>query len=128
MPNIQYTCPEFATFTRNIYRCEAELFLPGTKEIIISQEGKTQGRPESMGFYAVGTTPLTQPKEGILKVFYADDGTAGGKLKDLHTYWHDLQKKGPLFGYFPNASKTWLIKKLQFEEEAKQLFADIMSQ
>ena len=69
-----------------------------------------------MGFYAVGTTPLTQPKEAILKVFYADDGTAGGKLKDLHTYWHDLQKKGPLFGYFPNASKTWLITKPQFEE------------
>ena len=80
-----------------------------------------------MGFFAVGRTPLTQPKEGILKVFYADDGTAGGKLKDLHMYWHDLQKEGPLFGYFPNASKTWLITKPQFEEEAKQLFADMMS-
>ena len=86
MPNIQYTCPEFATFTRNIYRCEAELFLPGIKEIIISQEGTTQGGPESMGFYAVGLTPLTQPKTGILKVFYADDGTAGGNSKIcIHT-------------------------------------------
>ena len=63
-------------------------------------------KPPTRNQFAVGTTPLTKPKEGILKVFYADDGTAGGKLKDLHTYWHDLQKKGPLFGYFPNASKT----------------------
>ena len=111
LQNIQYTCPEFATFSRNIYRCETELFLPGSKEILISEEGTTLGGPESMRFYAEGTTPLTQPIKGILKIFYADDGTAGGKLKELYTYGHDLQKEGPLFGYFPNASKTWLITK-----------------
>ena len=59
--NIQHTCPEFATYVRNIYRCEAELFLANSDEIIRSEEGTTQGGPESMGFYAASTTQLLEP-------------------------------------------------------------------
>ena len=59
--NVQYTCPELANFVRNIYCKDAELFLPNSKEVIYSREGTTQGGPESMGFYAVSTMPLSKP-------------------------------------------------------------------
>ena len=120
-----HTCPEFATFTRNLYRCDAELFLPSSNEIILSQEGTTQGGPESMGFYAVTTSMLTRPEPGKKKLFYADDGTGSGKLVGLAEWWSELQMSGPLLGYFPNAPKTWLITKPQFYDQALELFPDI---
>ena len=72
--NIQHTCPPLATFIRNIYTGEAELFLPASDEVILSREGTTQGGPESMGFYAVSTAMLSEPEPGLKKIFYADDG------------------------------------------------------
>ena len=45
------------------------------------------------------------------KIWYADDGGGGGSLDQLLTWWQDVQKSEPLFGYFPKASKTWLIVK-----------------
>ena len=56
--NTQYTCPELSTFVRNIYSCEAELFIANSEETILSREGTTQGGPESMAFYATSTTPI----------------------------------------------------------------------
>ena len=34
------------------------------------------------------------------------DGGGGGTLDQLLAWWQELQKSGPLFGYFPKASKT----------------------
>jgi len=123
--NIQHTCPEFAIFTRNLYRCDADLFLPGSEEIISSPEGTTQGGPESMGFYAVATVMLTRPEPGKWKLFYADDGTGCGKLTDLAEWWSALKVEAPLFGYFPNPPKTWLITKPQFHDRARELLPDV---
>ena len=50
-------------------------------------------------------------EEFAKKIWYADDGGGGGTLDQLLAWWQDLQKSGPLFGYFPKASKTWLIVK-----------------
>ena len=50
---------------------------------------------------------------------------AGGTLSQLHTWWSELQKRGPLFGYFPEPSKTWLITKPSYFETAKVMFPDI---
>ena len=107
--NVQYTCPELSNFVRNIYSSNAELFLPNSKEIIYSEEGTTQGGPESIGFYAVSTMMLVNPDSAAKKIFYADDGSGGGKLNDLQSWWGDLQKNGPLFGYFSEPQKTWLL-------------------
>ena len=123
--NIQHTCPEFATFITNIYQCEAELFLAGSDDIIYSQEGTTQGGPESMGFYAVSTKALTKPEPGVKKLFYADDGSAGGKINKLAEWWKHLNKNGPPLGYFPHAAKTWLITKPEHYERAMQVFSDV---
>ena len=70
--------------------------------------------------------PLSQFKEGDAnKIFYADDGSSGGKLDKLHVWWEDLKQKGPLLGYFPNAPKTWLVVKPEHIGRAKELFPDI---
>ena len=124
--NIRYICPEFATFITNLYQCDAELFVAGTEdEIIYSQEGTTQGGPESMGFYAVSMKSLTKPEPGLKKLFYADDGSAGGKILRLAEYWRSLNIDGPPNGYFPNPPKTVLITKPEYYQQALEAFPDI---
>ena len=131
--NIQYTCPEFATYISNVYRCEAELFVSNSNETMLSKEGTTQGGPESMGFYAVSTIPLSQnvtyfngeTNTSIKKIFYTDDGGGAGKLDELNVWWKDIQTQGPMFGYFPNSAKTWLIVKEGDLERAQQMFPEI---
>jgi len=59
------------------------------------------------------------------KIWYADDGAGGGSLDQLLAWWQDVQKSGPLFGYFPKASKTWLIVKPGNLERAKKMFPGI---
>ena len=80
-----------------------------------------------MGFYAVSTTMLSNPDVSIntKKIFYADDGSAGGKLVSLLDWWRDLKINGPLFGYYPEATKTWLVVKPAYEEHARELFPGI---
>ena len=34
-----------------------------------------------------------------------------GKLQQLRRWWDKLNEVGPAFGYFPNATKTWLVVK-----------------
>ena len=120
--NIRHTCPEFATYVRNIYRCKAELFLPDSKEVIYSEEGTTQGGPESMGFYAATTISLTKRKKQEKNVLYADDALIGGVLTDIRDVWLDVQKDGPGIGYYPNPEKTILITKPEHYTRALQLF------
>ena len=125
--NVQYTCPELSTFVKNIYNGEAERFLSNSTVIIYSREGTTQGGPELMGFYVASTTVLTNPDPdcAVKKVFYADDGNAGGKLTPLHSWWTDFKLSGPPHGYFPEASKSWLLVKPAHEERARELFTDV---
>ena len=124
--NIRYTCPEFATFITNLYQGEAELFVAGTDdEVIYSQEGTTQGGPESMGFYAVSMKSLTKPEPNIKKLFYADDGSAGGKILRLAEHWKSLNIDGPPNGYFPNSTKTALVTKSEHHQLAVEVFPDI---
>ena len=125
--NVQYTCPGLSTFVKNLYSGQADLFVANSEETILSKEGTTQGGPESMGFYAASTTSLSKPADGHLckRIFYADDGSGGGDLMNLHEWWQDIQLNGPPLGYFPNASKTWLIVKPEHRARAEELFQDI---
>jgi len=45
-------------------------------------------------------------------------------LSDLHAWWNLLSDIGPKFGYFPNASKTWLIVKEELLDQATEEFGD----
>ena len=76
-----------------------------------------------MARYALAIVPLVSQLYGLCKqVWFADDGTGAGNLKELRKWWDKLVEKGPAYGYFPNASKTWLIVKDEKLDEAKRIF------
>ena len=63
--------------------------------------------------------------EGEVKqVWYADDASASGGLASVHSWWDKLSRIGPAFGYFANASKTWLVTKEEHLDRAKEVFHD----
>ena len=109
--NILHLCPSLAKILINTYRNEINLHIGG--ETILSQEGTTQGDPLAMAMYAIGTAPLIRAlsKESVKQVWYADDASAAGGIKELRRCWDLLVRIGPNYGYYPNASKTWLIVK-----------------
>ena len=98
---------------------------------IWSDEGTTQGDVTAMAMYAVGTRPLIntlQERTDASKcqqVWYADDSSAAGKLREIRKWWDVLNEYGPKYGYFPKPSKTILIlKDPQYLALANDLFAN----
>ena len=65
------------------------------------------------GMYAIGILPLVKRLQRIdtKQAWFADNATAGGELTGIKEWWSKLQKYGPIYEYFPNSSKTWLIVK-----------------
>ena len=107
----------------------------GGKEIL-SQEGTTQGDPMAMPAYTVGITPLLQMikvreddvstagDEKVKHAAYADDLGGAGVLECLRTWWNQVVHFGPLLGYYPKASKSWLVVKEDRVDTAREIFAD----
>ena len=119
--NMRWICPEIHTILVNIYRSPAELFAGGS--VFLSREGTTQGDPLAMAMYGLAILPLIKKLAGEAKqVWYADDATGGGRLKQLKKWWDKLNEVGPAFGYFPNATKTWLVVKESQLAEAHEIF------
>ena len=120
--NIHLICPALSKALINTYREDVQLFIDG--EVLLSQEGTTQGDPLAMAMYAIAITPLIQRlgDRTTTQVWYADDATAGGSLNHLKAWWDCISAIGPDYGYYPNASKTWLIVKEASLEEATALF------
>ena len=57
------------------------------------------------------------------QVWYADDSTAAGKLREIRKWWEILYETGPKYGYFPKPIKTLLIvKDRDLYDEAVNLF------
>ena len=87
---------------------------------------KVQHRGTPSLWQCIAVTPLinhlrrTQPD--ILQVWFADDATAAGQLAPLLQWWKLLLSQGSLYGYNPNAIKTYLIVKPQFLDSATTLF------
>ena len=129
MHNIKVLYPEFATYVINCYVRPARLFITGGKELA-SDEGTTQGYPVAMGMYAIGILPLlllnmpTTEDERSKRIAFADDFTGIGKLHHLKDWWESICTHGPHIGYFPKPSKSWLIVKEQYYEDALKLFED----
>ena len=72
------------------------------------------------------TPEVNKPSNKAAKhIWFADDSGAAGRLKALKIWWDTLQASGPVYGYFPKPSKTWLIVKEEYQEEAKSLFPDL---
>ncbi len=120
--NIQFTCPELSTMLYNTYRAPSDLYIDG--ETILSQEGTTQGDPLAMPMYALATIPLIDklPRD-VTQIWYADDASAIGSLTSLRAWWEELSTHGPKYGYYANASKTWLVTKENAQSEASEIFS-----
>ena len=121
--NCKTVCPAMSTILTNTYRHNSQLFVDG--QCILSKEGTTQEDPLAMAMYAIGTQPLMNRLNDIAKhVWYADDSAAGSSLERLKRWWDLLVEIGPLYGYFPNGSKTHVLAKPQYAEAAKEIFRD----
>ena len=122
--NIQKLCPTLATVLINTYRSPTDLYVDG--DTLLSQEGTTQGDPLAMPMYALATIPLIKKlKDNVVdvtQVWYADDAAGAGKVSRLRDWWDHISRIGPMFGYFPNPSKTWVITKEEFLSSARCAF------
>ena len=123
--NVQVLCPSVSVIVINFYRQPASLYVHG--EIIQSLEGTTQGDPLAMPVYAIAVTPIISAlaiaHRTVCQIWYADDSAAGGLLPGVRQWWQSLCDLGPLYGYHPNASKTWLVVKPQHLAVACKIFA-----
>ena len=120
--NFHHLCPLLSKILINTNREDVRLFIDG--ETLLSQEGTTQRDPLAMAMYAIAVNPLIhQLKHDTTKqIWFADDATTGGKLNKLREWWDCLTNDGPDYGYFPNASKTWLIVKEGYKDEVVSTF------
>ena len=123
--NIKYLCPPMATYLSNCYNTPARLFVTGGKEIL-SAEGTTQGCPMAMPSYGIGILPLLlliKENDEMLKLLaYADDIGGGSRLENLRRWWDRVVHYGPMLGYYPKPSKSWLVVKPEKEDEARRIF------
>ena len=97
--NIHQLCPALSKVLTNTYREDVQLFIDG--EVLLSQEGTTQGDPLAMAMYAIAITPLIHRLEDRVNkhVWFADDATAGGDLARLKIWWDRISEIGPDYGY-----------------------------
>ena len=122
--NIRRLCPALATVLINSYRAEADLLVDG--DVIKSREGTTQGDPLAMPMYAIATIPLIKRLSAsatVNQVWYADDAAGMGRIDQTRLWWDKLVELGPGFGYYANASKTWLITKEAHHQKAIEAFS-----
>ena len=121
--NIKLLCPTISTVLNNTYHDPAQLFVD--HQVIFSEEGTTQGDPLAMALYALATVPLAQRCKVNLagEAWFADDAAGSGQLVQLRAWWDNLVRYGPLYGYYPNGTKTWLIVKESQLDSARNIFA-----
>ena len=115
-------CPSFSTILKNTYNAVAQLFVGG--EVIMSQEGITQGDPLAMPMYALATIPLICElcTSRAVQAWFADDANGAGKLMRVRNWWDLLNERGPHYGYFPKAVKMHLLVKDSVLDEAREVF------
>ena len=81
-----------------------------------------------MPMYALATIPLIKKLQchlvDVSQVWYADDASAAGKIDKLHEWWSQLSTQGLKYGYFANATKTWLVTKVKHLATATASFAN----
>ena len=77
-----------------------------------------------MAFYALSTVPLADAcaVANLPDVWFADDSSVSGKLKSILEWWNKLCEIGPLYGYYLNSVKLWLVVHQEHLTETRSLF------
>ena len=107
----------------NTYRDDVNLFIDG--EMLLSEEGTTQGDPLAMPMYALALLPLINSlsDDAIKQIWYADDAASCGQIEYLRSWWDKLVPIGPDYaGYFHNPAKTCLLVKDAARKTASDIF------
>ena len=75
-----------------------------------------------MPVYALGSLLLLNipTTDNTKYTAYADDINCVGKLRNILTWWNNLNTLYPKIGYFPKTNKSWLIVKPAKHEAAKR--------
>ena len=130
--NLNFICSIITTYTTNSYITPARLFKTGGRETL-SKGGTTQGDPTAMRASAFGILPLIHFLLEFIsinhlsakEVVFADDFIVAGKLTSIRDYWGKLTVFGRKYGYFPKASKSYLIVKEDKLCETRNVFNDL---
>ena len=80
-----------------------------------------------MPIYVLGSLPLPNiiTTDNTKYSANADHISCVGKLRNILTWWNNLNTFGPKMGYFPKANKSQLIVKPEKYETEKSIFKDI---
>ena len=79
-----------------------------------------------MPMYALATVPLIKNlTTSVTQTWYGDNGAATGKIVNLRLWWDEISRLRPSFGYYANASKTWLVIKKEFQAERTPCLATL---
>ena len=86
-----------------------------------------------MAAYALAVTPLlsylsqenNRNQHQTKQVAFADDFTVAGKINEIRMFWEALAKIGPKYGYYPKASKSYLIVKDEHDQKVHETFNDL---
>ncbi len=133
---IRHLWPSASRFAFNCYRhsiqvCIREHNSPAI--IIPGCEGIQQGDPLSMILYGLALTPLINRihtehssiflSENFLDPWYADDATIVASVTDTIIIVQEIQKLGPIYGYFIQPEKSFHICSSSQISKSKPLFA-----
>jgi hypothetical protein len=79
--------------------------------------------------YGIGILPLIRRLKiefpVVKQPWYVDDAGAGGSFTDLRQFFLWLQEIGPVYGFFPEPSKSILIVRAHSRTRAKSIFDDL---
>ena len=86
-----------------------------------------------MMIYAIKIIPLilrtvealsSSSTKNTKAAWYSDDFFGAGTIKGLRKMWTFIESEGSKYGYYQEATKSWLIVKEEILEEARRIFAD----
>ncbi|KAL7461856.1 hypothetical protein ACHAXS_002258, partial [Conticribra weissflogii] len=132
---IRHLWPSASRFAFNCYRhsiqvCIREHNSPAT--IIPGYEGIQQGDPLSMILYGLALTPLIDRihtkhssiflSENFLDPWYADDATIVASVSDTIIIIQEIQRLGPVYGYYIQPEKSFHICSPSQLAKSKPLF------
>ena len=127
--NARLLWPRCSRFIFNTYRGWAPLVVRSASSFLYSKEGVTQGDPLSMFIYAIGVLPLIKevghPSRGGTQVWYAYGTSACADLEALKDWLTRLLTEGPVYGYSPKPSKSYIVVNVRSVERANTIFGPL---
>jgi hypothetical protein len=122
--------PRMSRFAFNCYHHQTWLVIciAGASCIfILSKEGVAQGDPLAMVIYGIMLLPLITHLKmkfpEVIQPWFADDGAMDGEGDQVAACFVELNKAGPMFGYYPEIKKSITVCPLESEAWLQAIFS-----